>query len=301
VTDVLVTPGDASPLGVDVFEAAEVVAVAAVVVDAFAPVFDDPQAEARRAMMATGTIIRRRRPSVLGVSPFLVRRCIVLMASMLLPRFPGADDLRSSRLWRRANLTLVRPIGPDHIDCLDDASEAELSRRAASHIPAEWVMPIPDSPVGHSDVASTVLALFEQLHVQIREEVEGLGDSGVNWTPGPGVNSIATIVTHIVGSEAETLLCVAGGSCVRDREGEFAGRVKGVADILHELSAADDLIAELQSEIGPGRLRTFLALPTLPVDERRSGLTWLVGNYGHGREHIGHIQMTKQLYRAGSF
>ena len=77
--------------------------------------------------------------------------------------------------------------------------------------------------------------------------------------------------------------------------------MKGVADILHELSAADDLIAELQSEIGPGRLRTFLALPTLPVDERRSGLTWLVGNYGHGREHIGHIQMTKQLYRAGSF
>jgi len=43
-----------------------------------------------------------------------------------------------------------------------------------------------------------------------------------------------------------------------------------------------------------------LALPTLPVDERRSGLTWLVGNYGHGREHVGQIQLTRQLYRARS-
>jgi len=142
--------------------------------------------------------------------------------------------------------------------------------------------------------------LFEQLHTQIREEIEDLDDDGLNWVPGPDANSIATIVTHLVGSEAETLRCVAGAPCVRDREGEFVRKRRGVVDVLHELDTADDLIEELRPWIRPGRLRAYLPLPTLPAEERRSGLTWLVANYGHGREHIGHIQLTRQLYRAGA-
>jgi hypothetical protein len=39
------------------------------------------------------------------------------------------------------------------------------------------------------------------------------------------------------------------------------------------------------------------ALPTLPRQDLRSGLTWLVGNYGHVQQHVGHIQLTKQLYQ----
>ncbi len=49
---------------------------------------------------------------------------------------------------------------------------------------------------------------------------------------------------------------------------------------------------------GAARLQRLLSLPTLPAEERRSGLTWLAGNYGHAREHVGHIQLTAQLYRA---
>jgi len=73
-----------------------------------------------------------------------------------------------------------------------------------------------------------------------------------------------------------------------------------VVDVLDALRAADELLASLQPQIGAHRLQRALALPTLPVDERRSGLTWLVGNYGHGREHVGQIQLTRQLYRARS-
>jgi len=159
-------------------------------------------------------------------------------------------------------------------------------------------MPIPAAPVGRSGVAATVLRLFEQLHDQIRGEIDGLDDAALNWSPGAGANSIATIVTHVVGSEAETLRCVATVPCARVREAEFALGTRSVAEVLGELDAADALIAALWSEIGANRLRATVALPTLPAHERRTGLTWLVGNYGHGREHVGHIQMTKQLYRA---
>ncbi|HLN41690.1 MAG TPA: hypothetical protein VK215_04530 [Acidimicrobiales bacterium] len=83
-------------------------------------------------------------------------------------------------------------------------------------------MPIPAAPVGRRDVASSVLILFEQLHDQIREAITGLDEEGLNWSPGEGANTVATIVTHVLGSEAEALRCVAGVACGRDREGEFA-------------------------------------------------------------------------------
>jgi hypothetical protein len=159
-------------------------------------------------------------------------------------------------------------------------------------------MPVPEAPVGRSDVGSTVLALFAQVHDQVRMEIEDLDDDGLNWSPDADSNSIATIVTHLVGSEAETLRCVAGVPCTRDRQAEFVGGWRRRADVLGELRAADDLISVVRPQIAAHRLRTTLALPTLSVDQRRTGLTWLVGNYGHAREHVGHIQMTRQRYLA---
>jgi hypothetical protein len=140
--------------------------------------------------------------------------------------------------------------------------------------------------------------LFEQLHDQIREELAGLDDAALNWSPGPDGNSIATIVTHVVGSEAETLRCVANVPCSRNREAEFVPDARSVAEVLSELDGADALIAALRPAIDAKRLRATVGLPTLPAHERRTGLTWLVGNYGHGREHVGHIQMTRQLYHS---
>jgi hypothetical protein len=145
-----------------------------------------------------------------------------------------------------------------------------------------------------------VLVLFVQLHDHVRHEIRGLDDGGLHWSPGPGANPITTIVTHMVGSEAETLRCVAGVPSHRHRESEFGQGRRTREDVLRELGEADALIAELGPEIGPHNLRRMIALPTLPATERRSGLTWLVGNYGHAREHVGHIQLTAQLYGASS-
>jgi len=149
--------------------------------------------------------------------------------------------------------------------------------------------------VGRSDVASTLLTLFEQLHEQLCEEIANLNDADLNWAPTAQANSIATIVTHVLGSEAEVLRCVAGVACTRHREGEFGRGPQGLAAVLGRLRSADEPIEELRPAIGAHRLRTLLALPSLPAGERRSGLTWLVGNYGHAREHVGHVQLTKHM------
>jgi hypothetical protein len=156
-------------------------------------------------------------------------------------------------------------------------------------------MPIPTAPSG-ADPTATLIALFRQLHQQFRDELEGLGDDAVNWVPTAGANSIAVIVTHVVGSEAETLRCVAGVPCERDRDAEFAGRTLTRREVLLALDGADDLLVDLEPRMDARRLTAELSLPTLPYEETRPGLTWLVGNYGHAREHIGQIQLTKQLY-----
>jgi hypothetical protein len=170
-----------------------------------------------------------------------------------------------------------------------------MTREAAGSV---WAVPGSGEPHGRPDVASTLLGLFEELHRQVRAEIEDLDDDGLNWIPAVDANAIATIVTHIVGSEAETMRAVAGVPSVRDREQEFASGPRDGQDLFRQLRTADDLIDELRPQITSSRLRTRVALPTLAVHDRRTGLSWLAGNYGHAREHVGHIQLTTQLYRA---
>ncbi len=133
-------------------------------------------------------------------------------------------------------------------------------------------MPIPAAPTDDG-VPSTVLVLFRQVHQQLRDELDGLDDDALNWVPMPGANSIATIITHLVGSEAETLRCVAGLTCERDRDAEFLGPGLTRANVFRLLEEADKLIVDLEPSIDTGRLIAEFLLPTCPPEEVRTGLT----------------------------
>jgi hypothetical protein len=145
--------------------------------------------------------------------------------------------------------------------------------------------------------ARDVIAQFRLVHDRLRQEIDGLDIKALNWVPIAGTNSIATILTHLVGSEEETLRCVAALSSERDRDAEFVGKILSMAAVLQLLDRADELITTMTPHIDSQRLQAVFALPTLPTEEVRSGLTWLVGNYGHACEHLGQIQLTKQLYQ----
>ncbi len=69
-------------------------------------------------------------------------------------------------------------------------------------------------------------------------------------------------------------------------------------EVLGLLDGADDLITELEPRIDADRLDAAVPMPTLSPEEVRPGLTWLIGNYGHTREHVGQVQLTTQLRRA---
>lgn len=143
---------------------------------------------------------------------------------------------------------------------------------------------------------SVVIAQFQELHSELRLEVAGRDKKSLNWTPCPGANSVATIVTHTLGSEAETLRAVAGVPGSRNRDAEFKVGSQSQASLLDQIRRADSLLDDLAPMLTDDRALTLTVLPTLSSDDRRPGMTWLIGNLAHAREHMGHLRLTVQLY-----
>ena len=89
------------------------------------------------------------------------------------------------------------------------------------------------------ETISVVIAQFKEFHNELRLEVASRDDGSLNWSPCPGANSVATIVTHTLGSEAETLRAVAGVPGSRDRDSEFKIGSQSQADLLAQIRQAD--------------------------------------------------------------
>lgn len=145
-------------------------------------------------------------------------------------------------------------------------------------------------------VVAKITEQFKVVHGQLRDEVRGLDDASLNWKPAPETNSIAVLVVHTLGSEAEVYRIVANVPGDRDRDSEFKV-AENEADLLAKLDEADALIDELAAQITAEDLEASRPRRTNPPE---TGLHWLVTNYGHAREHLAHIQLSKQLLAAQS-
>jgi hypothetical protein len=147
-----------------------------------------------------------------------------------------------------------------------------------------------------------VIALFSQLHADLADVVTALDDAGCNWAPAEETNTVAVLVTHLLGSESETMHAVMGTEpgVPRDRPLEFVPVIRSRRELLARIDETD---SRLGTEWGPAidadpaLLDRRCPLPTLAEQERRPGITWLVANYGHAREHVGQVLLTAQLYR----
>jgi hypothetical protein len=149
-------------------------------------------------------------------------------------------------------------------------------------------------PTAFSD---TFVSLYREIHVQLQGEVSDLGEPALTWMPGPETNSISTLVVHLLGSEAEVLRTVRGLSSDRDRAAEFTANVGNAEELLSRIHAADLLLEELGAQISEEDLATTMVRPSAVRNRAaRTGLYWLLNSYGHAREHLAQLQLTKQLF-----
>jgi hypothetical protein len=144
------------------------------------------------------------------------------------------------------------------------------------------------------DLTVTTLAeRYKFVHQILREEIAGCTDGQVTYLPAPDTNSFAVLITHVLGSERQHWSIISGQGTDRVRATEFVRRPTTVKDLLDALDAADRLIDELAPAIDATALAKEWPRPD---NEPHPGIYWFINNYGHAREHLAHLQMTKQLF-----
>lgn len=142
-------------------------------------------------------------------------------------------------------------------------------------------------------VASTIVDAYRQLHRDLREEIAGLDEAALNWVPGPETNSIATLVTHLLGSEIAVITVLSGHKSDRDRPKEFTAGRQDERQLLERSDAADRILDKYGGAIAEVEL---IEIKEIPGRDPHTGLYWLISNYAHAREHLAQLQLTKQLY-----
>ena len=145
---------------------------------------------------------------------------------------------------------------------------------------------------------SIVRDLFERLkklHEEAEAALAGLPQEGLDWSPGPGMNSLGVLAVHIAGSErfwiGDAITMKPSG---RDRESEF--RTKGLpAEVLSErLRASLGFVNNVLAGLNIQELSTVRPSP-------RDGKPLTVGYclamaLAHTAAHVGHMQVTRQLW-----
>jgi len=141
-------------------------------------------------------------------------------------------------------------------------------------------------------MATTVAALYHEVHAKMREQIRGMDRGTLNWSPLPKANSLAVLVTHTLGSEREMIRALRQIATDRDRDSEF--RVESeAADLLSLLDHADRELDEHVAALTAADLTELRPRGDRPP---RPGIEWLIANYGHAREHLAQMELTKQLY-----
>ena len=141
-------------------------------------------------------------------------------------------------------------------------------------------------------IRTAFTALYADLHENLRAQVRGLDDGTLNWRPLPKANSVAVLVTHTLGSELEMMRSVRSMPAPRDRDSEFRAEA-GAERLLQMIDAAEREMVELAGAVTETDLTELRPRGDRPP---RPGLEWMIANYGHAREHLAQIELTKQLY-----
>jgi hypothetical protein len=140
---------------------------------------------------------------------------------------------------------------------------------------------------------------FDHEFDRLLETIAGLDEDAVNWKPpAPGANSLLVLVTHALGSAEEHVVGIAAGmTVVRNRDAEFAA--KGTASRL--ASRATEVrgriaqaLASLDGRFDEERDPPFRSWPA----SRGTVRDRLVHSVSHTAEHVGHAQVTRDLYLA---
>jgi hypothetical protein len=132
---------------------------------------------------------------------------------------------------------------------------------------------------------------------RIFARIDGLDEDGLNWKPpAPEANSLYILGTHIIGNVRQNVLIVLGGAPDdRDRDAEFEASGANARELIDRWNEVKEQITTRLSELGGEILDQEYAHPRRGAT---SGRELLINAIAHANEHIGHAELTRQLYDA---
>ena len=143
---------------------------------------------------------------------------------------------------------------------------------------------------------------FEELREQIKSLLEGLDPEALDWRPIEGAgelatNSLTAMVVHLVGSETYWMKEVIGGKkIVRDRDAEFVTKGLSVPEMRAKIEASGKVTREILSALTEKQLEE-----SRKWRDRSVSVRWCILHViEHYAQHLGHMQLTRQLWLAKS-
>jgi hypothetical protein len=125
--------------------------------------------------------------------------------------------------------------------------------------------------------------------------IEGLAPEALDWLPAEGMNSISVLFAHATGSQRFLVGDLVGGiDSHRNRDAEFAVKGLDEAALRAMLSQALEAVNATLEKLSPDDLNS-------PQPRTKGGRSFTVAAaldhaLAHTGVHLGHIQMTRQLW-----
>ena len=141
---------------------------------------------------------------------------------------------------------------------------------------------------------------LEELRDQVKNLLEGLPQEALDWRPVEGegelaTNSLTAMVVHLAGSETFWMKEIIGGKkIVRDREAEFVTQGLSLSELRAKIEAVAKVTAEILSALTEKQLEELRKWRDRSVSVR-----WCILHVvEHIAQHLGHMQLTRQLWLA---
>jgi uncharacterized damage-inducible protein DinB len=143
---------------------------------------------------------------------------------------------------------------------------------------------------------------FDRLHADAATVLEGLPPEALNWRPLEGdesTNSLAATLAHLAGSERYWVGEVAGEQPAhRDRDAEFRVNATSAADLQAMLGQAAEVTRATLGSLPPAKLEESVTVSGRNGDRTVSRRWAVLHALEHVAVHVGHMQLTRQLWQA---
>jgi hypothetical protein len=140
---------------------------------------------------------------------------------------------------------------------------------------------------------------FHELHGDIQHDLDTLPSEALDWKPGPEMNSVSVIIVHLTGAER----FLSGDVIMQDpsnrnREAEFSIAGMSKADLIQRLTDTEAYLTAAFEKLSLSDLETERIHPR---HGNQVSVAWaLLHALEHAATHVGHIQITVQMWHQKS-